>query len=92
MKKKNKKLKKRAKVYKKAKKSRRPKGAGRKIKKVKGKKLRGAGRKAEEWNRWANVLTEKGKKRGFITYDEILKTFPDIENNILFLDDLYEQF
>src|SRR3990167_383622 len=92
MKKKNKKLKKRAKVYKKAKKSRRPKGAGRKIKKVKGKKLTAAGRKAEEWNRWANVLTEKGKKRGFITYDEILKTFPDIENNILFLDDLYEQF
>ena len=38
------------------------------------------------------MLTEKGKKRGFITYDEILKTFPDIENNILFLDDLYEQF
>src|SRR3990167_5713210 len=92
MKKKNKKLKKRAKVYKKAKKSRRPKGAGRKIKKVKGKKLTAAERKAEEWSRWANVLTEKGKKRGFITYDEILKTFPDIENNILFLDELYEQF
>jgi len=92
MKKKNKKLKKRAKVYKKAKKSRRPKGAGKKIKKVKEKKLTAAERKAEEWSRWANVLTEKGKKRGFITYDEILKTFPDIENNILFLDELYEQF
>src|SRR3989304_3326144 len=92
MKKKNKKLKKRAKVYKKAKKSRRPKGAGKKIKKVKEKKLTAAERKAEEWSRWANVLTEKGKKRGFITYDEILKTFPDIENNILFLDELYEKF
>lgn len=39
----------------------------------------------------ANELIEKGRKRGFITYDEILKTFPDIENNILFLDELYEK-
>ncbi|MDB5254955.1 MAG: RpoD subfamily polymerase sigma-70 subunit, polymerase primary sigma factor [Candidatus Nomurabacteria bacterium] len=37
-------------------------------------------------------LIGKGKKRGFITYDEILKTFPDIENNIMFLDELYEKF
>ena len=37
-------------------------------------------------------VIEKGKKRGFITYDEIIKTFPDIENNILFLDELYEKF
>lgn len=37
-------------------------------------------------------LITKGKKRGFITYDEILKTFPDIENNIMFLDELYEKF
>lgn len=36
-------------------------------------------------------LITKGKKRGFITYDEILKTFPDIENNIMFLDELYEK-
>ena len=38
----------------------------------------------------ANELVEKGKKRGFIIYDEILKTFPDIENNVIFLDQLYE--
>jgi RNA polymerase primary sigma factor len=37
-------------------------------------------------------IIEKGKKRGFVTYDEIIKEFPDIENNILFLDDLYERF
>ena len=36
-------------------------------------------------------VIEKGKKRGFVTYDELLKTFPDIENNILFLDELYEK-
>lgn len=40
----------------------------------------------------ANLLIEKGKKRGFITYDEILKTFPTIEDDVMFLDDLYERF
>ncbi len=37
-------------------------------------------------------MIEKGKKRGFVTYDEIIKEFPDIENNILFLDELYDRF
>ena len=40
----------------------------------------------------ATELLAKGKKRGFITYDEILKMFPDIENNLSFLDDIYEKF
>lgn len=40
----------------------------------------------------AQELLGKGKKRGFITYDEILKMFPDIENNLAFLDDIYEKF
>ena len=35
------------------------------------------------------VLIEKGKKRRFVTYEEILKSFPDVEDDILFLDDLY---
>lgn len=35
-------------------------------------------------------LINKGKGRGFITYDEILKEFPSIEQNISFLDELYE--
>jgi len=39
----------------------------------------------------SNDLVFKGKKRGFITYDEILKSFPNIEQNIEFLDDLYEK-
>lgn len=50
-----------------------------------------AGMKAERLVQLAGELVEKGKKRGFVTYDEILKTFPDIENNILFLDELYEK-
>ncbi len=37
-------------------------------------------------------LVHKGKKRGFITYDEILKTFPNIETDVILLDDLYAQF
>src|SRR3989344_1266136 len=60
--------------------------------KTKDKKTVVSGKKTENLLRLADALTEKGKKRGFITYDEILKTFPDIENNILFLDELYEKF
>jgi RNA polymerase primary sigma factor len=61
-------------------------------KKEKVKKSSSSEKKAETLERLANEIIEKGRKRGFITYDEILKTFPDIENNILFLDELYEKF
>jgi len=47
----------------------------------------------------ARALTDKvdrllvhGKERGFVTYDEILKEFPTIEENIVFLEDLYVKF
>src|SRR3989344_5339641 len=36
-------------------------------------------------------LLARGRDRGFVTYDEILKEFPHIEQNILFLDELYEK-
>ena len=62
------------------------------VKKEKIKKLSSAEKRAGELARLSNEIIEKGRKRGFITYDEILKTFPDIENNILFLDELYEKF
>ena len=48
-------------------------------------------KKAIELEEKTKIVVEKGKKRGFITYDEIIKVFPDIEENILFLDDLYEK-
>lgn len=38
-----------------------------------------------------NHLLAKGKERGFITYDDILKEFPHIEDDVLFLDTLYEK-
>ena len=37
-------------------------------------------------------LTKKGKERGFVTYDEILKEFPTIEDNVIFLDEMYGRF
>ena len=39
----------------------------------------------------ADILVSKGKGRGFITYDEILKEFPNIETDVVFLEDLYER-
>ena len=96
MKKKNKKLNKKSKAKKvkrvAKKKAKKPVRKVKKTKKNKAKKLSSTEKKAEVLERLALGLIEKGRKRGFITYDEILKTFPDIENNILFLDELYEKF
>lgn len=65
------------------------KKASKKIKEVsKTAPLRGKNKKVD-WEKKAGLLVEKGKKRGFITYDEILKIFPNIESDVLFLDELY---
>lgn len=48
-------------------------------------------KKVDEALKVEHLLT-RGKERGFITYDEILKSFPNIETDILFLDGLYEKF
>ncbi len=37
------------------------------------------------------ILT-KGKNRGYITYDEILREFPTIEDDVTFLENLYDDF
>ncbi len=37
-------------------------------------------------------LLKKGRLRGFITHSEILKEFPFIEEDVVFLDDLYTRF
>ncbi|MEI7765592.1 MAG: sigma-70 family RNA polymerase sigma factor [bacterium] len=62
------------------------------VKKPVVKKATAASKKIDELKRLSDELVTKGHKRGFVTYDEILKTFPDIENNIFFLDELYEKF
>ncbi|PCI19538.1 RNA polymerase sigma factor RpoD [Candidatus Wolfebacteria bacterium] len=71
--------------------------AGGKKKAVSGKKKKKAvkkvgqkTRKIDELRADLAVLVKKGAKRGFITYDEILKTFPNIENKVTFLDEVYE--
>jgi len=49
------------------------------------------GLKKETWAKLEELL-EKGRKRGFVTYSEILYNFPQIEKNIKGLEDLYERF
>ncbi len=58
--------------------------------KAKAKPISGkAKEKAREANKKADKLVSKGKERGFVTYDEILKEFPNVEDDIMFLDELY---
>jgi len=37
-------------------------------------------------------LMKLGRERGYVTYDELLRSFPEIEKDIMFLDELYERF
>lgn len=48
-------------------------------------------REIEKRDKKAKDLIAKGKKRRFLTYVEILKVFPDIEDDVMFLDELYTQ-
>lgn len=46
----------------------------------------------EEVKEKTSSLVSKGRQRGFVTYSELLKEFPTIENDLIFLDDLYDKF
>lgn len=59
-----------------------------KIKKSKGPKI--LPKKKEIWEEKMQKLIDIGRKRRFITFNEILKEFPNIEDDIVFLEDLYE--
>ncbi len=37
------------------------------------------------------LLITRGRDRGFITFDEILRVFPEIENNLDFLEEVYDR-
>src|SRR3989344_2673831 len=37
-------------------------------------------------------LLLKGRTRGFVTYTELLKEFPNVENNLALLEEVYEKF
>ncbi len=43
----------------------------------------------EQWEEKAARLVAKGRARGFVTFNEILKEFPVIEHDVVFLDTLY---
>lgn len=49
-------------------------------------------KKEKETEAKAEKLIARGKERGFVTYDDILKEFPHIEDDVMFLDHLYEKF
>ncbi len=51
-----------------------------------------AQKKSQEQNLKSDKLLKRGKERGYVTYDEILKDFPNIETDLVFLDELYEKF
>jgi RNA polymerase primary sigma factor len=48
-------------------------------------------KKAERQSHGLERLITKGKERGYVTYDEILKEFPTVEEDIIFLDELYDK-
>ncbi len=63
-----------------------------KIKKVSAKPIKKTGMdKKKEQEIKTSRLLAKGRERGFVTYDEILKEFPNIETDVVFLDDLYNR-
>lgn len=49
-------------------------------------------KKEETKNNISDKLISKGKERGYITYDEVLKEFPNVETDVKFLAKLYEDF
>jgi RNA polymerase primary sigma factor len=67
------------------------------VKKVSAKKSKTKSRsrnssdKKKEFELKTLKLLNKGRERGFVTYDEILKEFPNIEMDVLFLDELYNR-
>ncbi len=60
-----------------------------KVVKVKAVKQKPLSKKAQELETRLQRLLVRGKNRGFVTFDEILKEFPTVEDDIAFLDDLY---
>jgi RNA polymerase primary sigma factor len=62
-----------------------------KVKKPKSSAVSRVSKAEHDFETKSNKLIQKGRDRGFVTYDEILKEFPQIENDITFLDQLYSK-
>lgn len=61
-------------------------------KRAAGKRPVRASKKRAQREAKAEDLITRGKERGYITYNEILKSFPNIEENVVFLEELYDRF
>ncbi len=84
-------------LYKKIKAKNLKKASGKKLKKTKPAKTAKvvavrSSKKELEFQKKTDILIGKGREKGFVTYDEILKQFPTIEEDISYLDTLYEKF
>ncbi len=62
-----------------------------KEKAIEAKRVKVAKKREDSLNKKADTLILKGYERGFVTYDELLKEFPNIEDDVSFLDELYER-
>ena len=51
-----------------------------------------AGSAASKQQHKVDTLTRLGRERGYITYDEILREFPTIEENVALLEEMYDSF
>jgi len=70
------------------------KRASKSKKKTAGKQKSRGGSSSSKSGRWEEKMEKlivKGRERGFVTYDEILHEFPTIEEDIIFLDELYDK-
>ncbi|MDD3098307.1 MAG: sigma-70 family RNA polymerase sigma factor [Candidatus Pacebacteria bacterium] len=70
-----------------------PRSTKKKIKKIKEKKVTSKSKKVPKDKKIVDgikILIERGKSRGFITQDEVLKYFPRVEEDIEFLEKLYD--
>jgi RNA polymerase primary sigma factor len=56
------------------------------------KNLQGPAIKAGKQQEKVDALIKLGRERGYITYDEILREFPTIEDNMVLLEEMYERF
>ena len=69
------------------------KGSAKKVsKKAAPKKAQPRSKKRAQLEEKAEALIARGKERGYVTYNEILKSFPSIEEDVFFLEELYERF
>ena len=46
----------------------------------------------EKYPKEVKQLIKKGKEQGFVTHQELLKAIPNIENDLILLDEIYSFF